>query len=79
MIIKSAYKIDPKINNIDGLKVPVATEDENGNAGDGYTVTDTPEGILPHTGGAGIIAIVVAGLAIVTVGVIAYNRRRANA
>lgn len=45
----------------------------------GTVVTDTPEGILPHTGGAGIIAIVVAGLAIVTVGVIAYNRRRANA
>jgi LPXTG-motif cell wall-anchored protein len=45
----------------------------------GYPVTDTPEGILPHTGGAGIIAIVVAGLAITAIGVVAYTKRRANA
>lgn len=66
------YNNDPEL--VDDKDATKATTEAND-----YKVTDTPEGILPHTGGAGIIAIVVAGLAIVTIGVIAYNRRRANA
>ncbi|WP_179393920.1 pilin N-terminal domain-containing protein [Lacticaseibacillus absianus] len=41
-------------------------------------VTDTPEGILPHTGGAGIVAFVVLGAALLVLGGVAYNKRRAN-
>ncbi|WP_164848009.1 pilin N-terminal domain-containing protein [Lacticaseibacillus hulanensis] len=50
------------------------TEDTNG-----YTVTDTPQGILPHTGGKGIIAIVAFGVAMTIIGLVAYSKRRANA
>ena len=47
---------------------------------DATVVTDSPEGILPHTGGKGIIAIIAAGLLITVLGVMAYTKRRgANA
>ncbi|WP_127848796.1 pilin N-terminal domain-containing protein [Lacticaseibacillus hulanensis] len=66
------------VNQKDSLKevtpAEVTTEDTKG-----YTVTDTPQGILPHTGGKGIIAIVVCGVAMTIIGLVAYNKRRANA
>lgn len=71
----NGYQNDPDILESDNLAVQTGTPEEPKE----FTVTDTPEGILPHTGGAGIIAIVVAGLAITAIGVVAYTKRRANA
>ncbi|WP_225048374.1 pilin N-terminal domain-containing protein [Lacticaseibacillus kribbianus] len=51
----------------------VVPEDDNTK-----TVKNTPEGILPHTGGAGIVAFVVLGAALLTFGIVAYNKRRAS-
>lgn len=39
-------------------------------------VPNQPQGILPHTGGAGIIAFVIGGAALLTVGGLAYYKRR---
>ena len=58
-------------------KVDEATiNTQNGDKDDSLVVKDTPQGLLPHTGGAGIIAFVVLGVAIVAIGGIAYTKRR---
>ncbi|MFD1432178.1 pilin N-terminal domain-containing protein [Lacticaseibacillus yichunensis] len=59
---------------IDGKAAADASVKPGDNA---TTVTDTPEGILPHTGGAGIVAFVVLGVALIALGGVAYNKRRA--
>lgn len=41
------------------------------------TIEDQPSSILPHTGGAGIVAFVVIGAALITLGAVAYNKRLA--
>lgn len=69
------YNTDAKIDGKDAAGVGVNPTDTDTNT----VVEDTPKGILPHTGGAGIIAIVAAGLAITVIGVAAYSKRRANA
>lgn len=40
-------------------------------------ILDTPKGLLPHTGGKGIVAFVVAGVALIALGGLAYSKRRA--
>lgn len=40
-------------------------------------IKDTPKGLLPHTGGKGIVAFVVAGVALIALGGLAYSKRRA--
>lgn len=40
-------------------------------------ILDTPTGVLPHTGGKGIVAFVVAGVALIALGGLAYSKRRA--
>lgn len=45
---------------------------------DTVVVTDTPQGILPHTGGAGIVMYIVIGVALVVLGTVAYKKRRAS-
>lgn len=76
------YQKDLKILKVDDNKVnpqSVAKDekDESKKKAAGYVGTDSPKGILPHTGGAGIIAIIAAGLAITLIGLVAYNKRRA--
>lgn len=40
-------------------------------------IKNTPKGLLPHTGGKGIVAFVVAGVALIALGGLAYSKRRA--
>jgi LPXTG-motif cell wall-anchored protein len=70
MTAPKGYQKDAKIDGDTDLTVTADGE---------HKVLDTPEGILPHTGGAGIIAIVAVGLVMTVVGVVAYNKRRVNA
>lgn len=41
-------------------------------------IKDAPIGLLPHTGGAGIVLFVVLGAALVVLGGVAYNKRRTS-
>ena len=40
-------------------------------------IEDKASGLLPHTGGKGIVAFVVAGVALIALGGLAYSKRRA--
>ena len=66
--------------NYVGGKVQVGTsEDPEADSAENL-IGDKPENVLPHTGGRGIIMMVVAGILLVTIGMIAYAKRRnANA
>lgn len=58
-------------------KVDEATiNTQNGDKDDSLVVKDTPQGLLPHTGGTGIIAFIVLGVALVAIGGVAYTKRR---
>lgn len=52
--------------------------EKNGVKDDALTVLNTPKGLLPHTGGAGIILFIVLGAALVVLGGVAYNKRRTS-
>lgn len=54
----------------------IATQNGKGDAS--LDVNDAPKGVLPHTGGAGIVLYVVVGAALVVLGTVAYKKRRAN-
>ncbi len=47
---------------------------------DGSTsdIEDTPTGLLPHTGGAGIVLFVALGVVLIVLGGVAYTKRRAR-
>lgn len=49
---------------------------QNGANDESLVVKDTPTGLLPHTGGIGIIAFITLGVALVVIGGIAYTKRR---
>ncbi|WP_164511948.1 pilin N-terminal domain-containing protein [Lacticaseibacillus daqingensis] len=70
----AGYLKDAKIKDADAEK---ATESATNDAKE-TTITDTPEGILPHTGGAGIVLFVALGAALIVLGGVAYNKRRAS-
>lgn len=57
----------------DAEKETAITEDN-----DSVEIPNTPKGLLPHTGGAGIILFVALGAALVVLGGVAYNKRRTS-
>lgn len=52
--------------------------EKNGDEDEALPVLNTPKGLLPHTGGTGIILFVVLGAALVVLGGVAYNKRRTS-
>lgn len=73
----TGYKNDHKNKANNGTYETTISSSKNVNNIDHY-VTDTPQGLLPHTGGAGIVLYVVVGAALVVLGTVAYKKRRAN-
>lgn len=51
--------------------------EQNGDNDAALVVNNKPQGLLPHTGGKGIVAFVVAGVALIALGGLAYSKRRA--
>lgn len=73
----ATLKDNPTSNTVSPTEVKASDADADSSAKTNV-ITDTPEGILPHTGGAGIVLYVVLGAALVILGTIAYKKRRAN-
>lgn len=63
-----------------GYEAPTDAEKETAITAnnDSVKIPNTPKGLLPHTGGAGIVLFVVLGAALVVLGGVAYNKRRTS-
>ena len=62
----------------DGYEIASGTPFTATDKNDIIEIKDAPKGLLPHTGGAGIILFVVLGAALVVLGGVAYNKRRTS-
>lgn len=62
----------------DGYEMPATTDTAITEQDDSVEIPNTPKGLLPHTGGAGIVLFVVLGAALVVLGGVAYNKRRTS-
>ncbi|WP_125583012.1 SpaA isopeptide-forming pilin-related protein [Lacticaseibacillus suibinensis] len=61
-----------------GYEVPAKKDTPITEKDNSVEIPNTPKGLLPHTGGAGIVLFVVLGAALVVLGGVAYNKRRTS-